>query len=352
MTNKQVREINESEFNSIIEIWEWDFCDYKSWKIIPNDLQETIVAFANANWGDIYVWINDKKNNYSLSWFESIENTEWIMDAIYRDINPSIEWISHEFLLYKKQILIKVSIPASKKIHMTSKQEVFQRKWSKKCKLNHESISELKYQKGISTFEDQTKEIDIEILIQSEYFNNYLKRINHSLNPVAYLMRNNFIYKSKPKISAILSFCDIPQTITRSSIKIIRYNFQITSRQYLNSRDRSEKDFTIEWPTEKLIIEAISKINELLHEISKSYPKEAIQETVVNAVIHRDYSISRDVHVNIYNNCIEIISPWCFIWWINKNGSKPVDGNSLPNILALWSEKLSIEKNHEFEMQK
>jgi len=33
-------------------------------------------------------------------------------------------------------------------------------------------------------------------------------------------------------------------------------------------------------------------------------------------------------------------------------GSKPVDGNSLPNILALWSEKLSIEKNHEFEMQK
>jgi hypothetical protein len=37
--------------------------------------------------------------------------------------------------------------------------------------------------------------------------------------------------------------------------------------------------------------------------------------------------------------------------WI-KLGSKPVDGNSLPNILALWSEKLSIEKNHEFEMQK
>ena len=38
--------------------------------------------------------------------------------------------------------------------------------------------------------------------------------------------------------------------------------------------------------------------------------------------------------------------------FLYKLGSKPVDGNSLPNILALWSEKLSIEKNHEFEMQK
>ncbi len=36
----------------------------------------------------------------------------------------------------------------------------------------------------------------------------------------------------------------------------------------------------------------------------------------------------------------------------NFQGSKPVDGNSLPHILALWSEELSIEKNHEFEMQK
>ena len=37
---------------------------------------------------------------------------------------------------------------------------------------------------------------------------------------------------------------------------------------------------------------------------------------------------------------------------INFLGSKPVDGNFLPHILALWSEKLSIEKNHESEMQK
>jgi len=40
-----------------------------------------------------------------------------------------------------------------------------------------------------------------------------------------------------------------------------------------------------------------------------NYPQETIWEILVNAVIHRDYSISDDVHVLIFNNRIEIISP-------------------------------------------
>lgn len=39
------------------------------------------------------------------------------------------------------------------------------------------------------------------------------------------------------------------------------------------------------------------------------YPNETIWEILVNAVIHRDYSISDDVHILIFNNRIEVISP-------------------------------------------
>lgn len=39
------------------------------------------------------------------------------------------------------------------------------------------------------------------------------------------------------------------------------------------------------------------------------YPPETIWEILVNAVIHRDYSISDDIHVLIFNNRIEIRSP-------------------------------------------
>ena len=36
-----------------------------------------------------------------------------------------------------------------------------------------------------------------------------------------------------------------------------------------------------------------------------SYPPETLWEIIVNAVIHRDYSISDDIHILIFNNRIE-----------------------------------------------
>lgn len=39
------------------------------------------------------------------------------------------------------------------------------------------------------------------------------------------------------------------------------------------------------------------------------YPKETIWEIITNAIIHRDYSISDDVQIHIYDNRIEVISP-------------------------------------------
>jgi ATP-dependent DNA helicase RecG len=39
------------------------------------------------------------------------------------------------------------------------------------------------------------------------------------------------------------------------------------------------------------------------------YPPEALWETIVNAVIHRDYSISDDIQILVFDNRIEILSP-------------------------------------------
>jgi ATP-dependent DNA helicase RecG len=48
-----------------------------------------------------------------------------------------------------------------------------------------------------------------------------------------------------------------------------------------------------------------------------AYPPEAIWETIVNAVIHRDYSISDDIHILIFDNRIEIRSPGKLPGYVN-----------------------------------
>jgi len=43
--------------------------------------------------------------------------------------------------------------------------------------------------------------------------------------------------------------------------------------------------------------------------LSVAYPVEAIHEIITNAVLHRDYSIPDDIHIKIFDNRIEILSP-------------------------------------------
>lgn len=62
----------------------------------------------------------------------------------------------------------------------------------------------------------------------------------------------------------------------------------------------------------------------------RSYPKEAIREALVNAVAHRDYSISgTQIDVDIYSDRIEIVSPGS---WLLPKEYKEYPVGSIPSI--------------------
>ena len=59
------------------------------------------------------------------------------------------------------------------------------------------------------------------------------------------------------------------------------------------------------------VTEIMSSINVWTTDGPKAmaYPPETLWEVVVNAIIHRDYSMSDDVQVLIFDNRIEVLSP-------------------------------------------
>ena len=68
----------------------------------------------------------------------------------------------------------------------------------------------------------------------------------------------------------------------------------------------------------RAISDTVEKVQEVMNAVEVwtsdglkglEYPPEAIWETIVNAFIHRDYSISDDIQILIFDNRMEILSP-------------------------------------------
>lgn len=100
----------------------------------------------------------------------------------------------------------------------------------------------------------------------------------------------------------------------KSAVKIIRYE----TKEDEPERDYLKETIPVEGPSFHLITQTVKIISEIMSGIkvwtpqglrAMQYPSEAIWEIITNSIIHRDYSISDDVQIVIYDNRIEVISP-------------------------------------------
>jgi predicted HTH transcriptional regulator len=61
---------------------------------------------------------------------------------------------------------------------------------------------------------------------------------------------------------------------------------------------------------------AIDKISEKPNQVK--YPIRALQEALINAVVHRDYEIAEPIRVTVFSDRIEILSPGRLHWGVDK----------------------------------
>lgn len=178
---------------------------------------------------------------------------------------------------------------------------------------------ELSFAKGERSYEDVIfPEGKAEDIFESEEIKAFLQNVSPSTDPIDFTVNQNLVDRTTyaPRMAGILIFNDNPVTLLpqKCGIKITRYdtNEQIPKREHL------KQQISIEGSLYQQIHKAIDCITEIMSSVSiytarglqkVAYPPETIWEILVNTVIHRDYSISDDIQVLIYNNRIEIISP-------------------------------------------
>ena len=199
-----------------------------------------------------------------------------------------------------------------------SNQKVYVRRGAQKLPIRDEgALQRLKYDKGISSFEDEIVDAPTSEVANSSVVIEFMIRVIPTAEPETWLEKQRLTARGRPTVAGVLLFAEEPQAILpkRSAIKVFRYK---------TKAEEGERDFlvgdplTIEGPVYELIYETVRRAKAILEGLEKLgpsglepviYPDEALHEIITNAVLHRDYSIPADVQVRIFDNRVEIESP-------------------------------------------
>lgn len=343
------REIDENGFYAIINQKEGDFLDFKAKAISGSTLQETVVAFANADGGELFVGIKDEDEAIGekrFDGFEKIEDANDLLQNCVKLITPSLIDAHHEFLRYKNGFILSLSIPAKDTIYRTSGNKVFLRKGAQNLMLTDTEISVLEYSKGARKREEEVVNVDPEVVSESEYIKEYCKRVPVLQTPQLFLKKETLLYNNKPRVAALVALSDTPQSMMKCGVKIYRLQFSKTNERadYKRAYLDSDNVYTIEGPAEYLVVESVRIVKEIMESMTFKqheqdtklrYPQEAIHELIANAILHRDYSVEDEVHIRIFDNQIEIVSPGGFPANVNPKNIKNTRYSRNPRIVRL-----------------
>ena len=302
--------------------------DCKSIQIDPKALAITIVAFANADGGDIAIGVSDKTRK-----IEGVDqHTEKLNELLRVPLdfcNPSVSITSDLLPCTDKDgnenHILLMHIPASSELHTNQADEAFMRVGDKSRRLSFEERIQLMYDKGERYYED-TAVYDATVDdIDMAAVERYTELIGYTKSAKQYLHENNSFITTNAKgeeqvsVACILLFGKYPQKFfPRGRTRFIRYK---GTEERVGAEMNVIKDVTFEGTILDLVKAMIAYLETQVEEHTflgqhgqfvthRDYPKFVIQEMVVNACCHRAYNIKgTEIQIKMFDNRLVFESP-------------------------------------------
>lgn len=318
------KKITQEDAIKLIEKEESHFFDHKALEVSGGKIQKISTAFANADGGEFLIGIIDKKDepdsNKRWKGARNIEDFNSHIQAL-SEITPTLDF-SCTFLDCNEfpGLIMQIRIEKSASVHETASKEIYVRNGAQSLKItDKQKVIELQFAKGATSFEDfVVSTAPPESIVESKELKSFLSDFSPRTEPLEYVISENLIDLKTydPRVSGLLLFSDNPSAMLprKSAVKIIRYE----TKEDEPERDYLKETIPVEGPSFHLITQTVKIISEIMSGIkvwtpqglrAMQYPPEAIWEIITNSIIHRDYSISDDVQIVIYDNRIEVISP-------------------------------------------
>lgn len=299
----------------------------------PNsdDMAGELVAFTNADGGTIFLGVNDRGIVQGLPEDRLGLIEQWILNIAANNCEPPIRPIVRKEILTRPDgsdgLVIMIEIRRGLYVHQTSNGRYYIRVGSTKRYLTTAEPMRLGQQRGRTFVFDEQPVVtassdDLNHTILEQFF-------GRPGIPWMDLLRNTKVVTSdengldRPTVAGLLSFSKNPQVHLASSY----VETAVYRADRLTSDDLIHTD-KIGGSVDEQIDEATSFIERFMlkparkpggREDCPQYDIGAVHEAIVNAVAHRDYSISgAKIRLFLFSDRLELYSP-----------------GSLPNTLTL-----------------
>lgn len=315
--------ISNTDAEKIVALSESWLMDMKGKDIKPAKLSRTVSAFANSNGGEIYLGIShlDNKNQYFWDGFINEESFNQYA-TLLEEILPSFE--SYVIEAFEHPIehtyVFHIIVHKTNMIVIASDGKPYVRYGVQNLPYDTpDKILRLQLDKGVASYEDEMTQGVFDDIKNSSVLLSFIHDVVPQTSPYDWLRKQRVMdSNAKINVAGELLYDECPQAILpkQSGVRILRYHTDESE----GKRETLEEGFpiSIEGDIYSLINQTVAKVKEIVEKVgviskegkeNKIYPDVTLHEIITNAVLHRDYSILKDIQIRIFTNRIEIESP-------------------------------------------
>lgn len=303
---------------------------------------ETVCGLANAEGGTLVLGVADVKDHQGAGRLFGVEENPEAADELQRklltEFQPPIQSILVRRLACTlhngpaKAVaghVLLVQVGRSNFVHSIVNSGTFTRLDAGNRQMTAGEVTELSYRRGVRSAASEPVPVSLERL-QTDAWRRFLAMRGPLTGSFAdQLLRTGLALEVEgavqPTRAAVLLFADEPGSLlaahdTRADVRLMVYDGKAAVPGATPNLRKQPK--TIRGP---LVDQIDAAVKALLDELSQGltlsgsgfktlhlYPERVIKEAIVNAVIHRDYRLNRDIFVRVFDDRIEVESPGVF----------------------------------------
>lgn len=286
-----------------------------------NSLAAEIVAFSNSGGGKILIGVSDDSDITGLTREDIKRLNNLISNAASQSVRPPVNPHSENIQVGEKNIIVLCIPSGISKPYMDNSGVIWVKSGADKRRVTSRDEMQRMFQSAglvhadeIPTENCTITELDMDYFKQF-YKKQYLESVEEQEISLPVILENmNLMRQGTFNLAGTLLFTTKPQIrLPITTIKCVCYpGNDIHVSEFRDSEDLSGKLEEVYKASLSFVTRNISHIQDskdvnALGELE--IPRIVFEELLTNALIHRDYFVSSNIRIFIFDNRVELISP-------------------------------------------